>query len=252
MNTKHFTIFLLIFLLLTMITTCGKGDKADDDTGAQSAPAGQEPASVVEDDTNAPASSDEQPAPTEEPAAPVEEESAAPPAAETVSLDTLDSYRLEWGVTMQSSTDDSTMPLSNLVEWVREPFALHVVLGIGNVDATELIAVGDRVWAKMPGGDWMETDSTAAVDSFSNISETMELTDDGVFVGEETVDGIHCRHYVYDFQEMIHQEWWVADEEGVPPVVIQVLYRMTTSAMTTETNGRVYDINEPIIIEPPQ
>ncbi|MDV7397919.1 hypothetical protein RZS08_41345, partial [Arthrospira platensis SPKY1] len=46
-------------------------------------------------------------------------------------------------------------------------------------------------------------------------------------------------------------ETWVADQPGLPAVIIRSLMRLTQEGQTTTTEVNLYDINQPIIIEPP-
>ena len=174
------------------------------------------------------------------------------PDIEIITLDSLDSFRLEWTVLMIMGEDESGMELSNLVEWVREPFAVRVDLGMGGQTMGQFIILDDQAWVQM-GGQWMDTTIEDVTSNYENIVDTMQLHNDAIFIGEEVVDNINCLHYIYDDSlGMIHQEWWVANESDLPNIVIKTLYQMNTDGMVTETNGRLFDINTPINIEPPQ
>lgn len=182
--------------------------------------------------------------------APSADSTSDAPDVEIGSLESLDSFRMEWTVLMDMG-DEGSMGLSNLVEWVREPYAVRVDLGMGNESLGQFIVVGDQAWAQM-GSTWINTTEDEVTASYADIAETMLVPDDAIYVGEEVVDGMNCLHYVYDFQEMIHQEWWVVDESDLPAIVIKTDFQMNMEGMNTQTLGRVYDINTPITIEPPQ
>jgi hypothetical protein len=52
-----------------------------------------------------------------------------------------------------------------------------------------------------------------------------------------------------------HRELWVADDPSLPKVGIRVLFRMENvqqqGSFVTETEALLYDLNQPITIEPP-
>ena len=183
-------------------------------------------------------------------------EQATPPAeqpgasVEVASLDDLDSYRLDWSVQMQMSAGGGTK-MSYTMEWVREPPARHLVMSIGGGPFGEYTWIGDTIWAKM-GDTWMQATEEDAADAFDQLGEVMTPDSDMVLAGEETVNGVRCKHYVYDFGDMMHKEIWVADQSDLPPIVIRGMFRMETTQMVTEAEGNVYDINTPITIEPPK
>jgi hypothetical protein len=169
---------------------------------------------------------------------------------ETASLDSLDSYRLDWSIQMQMSGGGG-MNMSYTMEWVREPPARHLVMSLEGSPFGEYTWIGDTVWAKM-GDTWIQATGEDAEDVFDQLGDIMEPDSDMVLAGEETVNGIHCKHYVYDLGDTMHKEIWAADQSDLPPVVIRGMFRMETSQMVTEAEGNVYDINTPITIEPPK
>jgi len=164
---------------------------------------------------------------------------------EVASLDSLDSYRLDWSVQVQMSAGGG-VKMSYTMEWVREPPSGHLVTGLG-----EYIWIDDNFWVKV-GDTWMQGSQEETEDAFDQLGDIMEPDSDMVLAGEETVNGVHCQHYVYDFGDTMHKEIWVADQSDLPPVVIRGVFRMETSQMVTEAEGNVYDINTPITIEPPK
>jgi len=167
-------------------------------------------------------------------------------SVEVASLDSLDSYRLDWSVQTEMPATDTVMKIGYEMEWVREPPSVHLTTSLG-----EYIWIGDTFWVKA-GNTWMQGTRDAAEDTFDQLGDIMTPDSDMVLVGEETVNGVHCKHYVYDFGDMMHKEIWVADQSDLPPVVIRGMFRMETAQMVTEAEGNVYDINTPITIEPPK
>jgi len=167
-------------------------------------------------------------------------------SVEVASLDSLDSYRLDWSVQTEMPATDTVMKIGYEMEWVREPPSVHLTTSLG-----EYIWIGDTFWVKA-GNTWMQGTKDAAGDTFDQLGDIMTPDSDMVLVGEETVNGVHCKHYVYDFGDMMHKEIWVADQSDLPPVVIRGMFRMETAQMVTEAEGNVYDINTPITIEPPK
>lgn len=193
----------------------------------------------------------EMPAMPTQPAGQSTESPGGQPAApiEVASLDSLDSYRLDWSIQM-TVTNSSAMEMGYTLEWVREPPAGHLIMGTAESPMIEYVWVGDAFWTKV-GGTWVQSTEEETADAFSQMEDAMTPEGDMVLVGEETVSGIRCKHYVHDFT-MIHKEIWVADQSDLPPVVIQGRARMESGQMTTNVEALVYDINTPITIEPPQ
>jgi len=172
---------------------------------------------------------------------------------EVADLDSLDSYRLEMSVQTKMSTGGG-MTTGFTMEWVREPPARHLVMGLGESPLGEYIWIDDTVWVKL-GDNWVEGTEEDAADALDNVGDVMTPEEDMVLVGEETVNDVRCNHYVYDFEvasQKMHKEVWVANQSDLPPVVIRGLFRMETTQMTIESEANVYDINTPITIEPPQ
>ncbi|GEM_PF-1188045 len=165
--------------------------------------------------------------------------------AEVASLDSLDSYRLDWSVQVQISAGGG-VKMSYTMEWVREPPSGHLVTGLG-----EYTWIDDNFWVKV-GNTWMQGSQEEAENAFDQLGDLMEPDSDMVLAGEETVNGVHCQHYVYDLEDTMHKEIWVADQSDLPPVVIRGMFRIETSQMVTEAEGNVHDINTPITIEPPK
>lgn len=167
------------------------------------------------------------------------------------SLDTLDSYRLEWTAVTKASGTEIT--LSNRVEWVRDPFAVHVYTYMGADYASpvgEYLIIGDKAWYNLDGS-WIDSAVDEAENSYTDIMDTLQVEEDATLINEEDVDGVNCYHFAYD-QVGLHKEWWVAHQADLPPVVVKVISQLSAGGMTGGMNGRVYDINVPITIAPPQ
>jgi len=173
-------------------------------------------------------------------------------AVEYASLDTLDSYRLEWSVTIK--TGDMEVKSGYEMEWVKEPPAYHVTMSMGEgAVLAENMWVDDTFWIKA-GDTWVKGGEAETEDALNQVGDIMTPSDDMVLTGEETVNGVRCKHYVKDetVPYSIHQEVWVANQSDLPSVVVRGLDRMEMNDMVTVIEANVYDINESITIEPPQ
>jgi hypothetical protein len=99
-------------------------------------------------------------------------------------------------------------------------------------------------------------DLVAAAETFWGFTieeiEAPLCSDCTALVDEETVNGIHCKHYVID-RDMpaLHVEAWVADQIDLPPVLIRGLRREKERNLTIYTEINLTDINQPFTIEPP-
>lgn len=196
----------------------------------------------------------EVPAPPVDMPTPPSGELPEPPAeaVEYASLDTLDSYRLEWSVTIK--TGDMEVKSSYEMEWVKEPPACHVTMSMGEgAVLAENMWVDDTFWIKA-GDTWVKGGEAEMEDALNQVGDIMTPSDDMVLMGEETVNGVRCKHYVRDesVPYSIHQEVWVANQGALPSVVVRGLDRMEMNDMVTAIEANVYDINESITIEPPQ
>jgi hypothetical protein len=173
-------------------------------------------------------------------------------SVEYASLDTLDSYRLEWSVTIK--TGDTEVKSSYEMEWTKEPPAWHMVMSMGEGGPqVEYIWVDNTFWIKA-GDTWVESGEAEAEDTLHQAWDITAPSDDMILTGEETVNGVHCNHYVKDIGApySVHEEVWVANQSDLPPVVIRGLNRMEMSGMVTTIEANVYDINTPITIEAPK
>ena len=209
------------------------------------------------DVTGMPGATEPTAAPESQPATPLPEQPAGAPL-ETASLEGLDSYR----ITMTYQAGDGAGSGAQIVyteEWVREPPARRFTMSVAEgVPATEYVIIGDSAWIKA-GGAWMTIPEADVEDADDNLSAFLTPDSDMTLVGEETVNGIPCQHYVADIEltsQSIHHEMWVADQDDLPAVVVRSVYRLELKSgettMVTDAEVNVTDINAPITIEPPE
>jgi len=235
----------------------------------------------------------EGPEATQPPATPSGEQPTAPPESggvtpEIAGLDTLDSYRLH--ITWRGENEDGSelYEMTITEEWVREPQARHMVMstsqsGAEEMPSYEVITIGDTTWMKM-GDTWMQMEaSDQSAEGLTDAWEGFLMGDvgDWTLVGEETMNGVHCKHYtsgdetsitVPDLESggtvtiRVQGESWVADQAGLPSIVVREQSQMEggffpmplAGAPSSKEAGIVYweydvsDINAPITIEPPQ
>jgi hypothetical protein len=178
-------------------------------------------------------------------------------SVETASLTELDSYRAE--VTHTVNTGDAVVIVSVTEEWVREPYARHIVTNAGEgMPAFEYTIVGDSAWMKM-GDSWLSIAPEEVQDADDQWLEISSADSEMVPLGEETVNDIRCQHYIFELNmasQSVRHEIWVADQSDLPPVVVRATYwtelKTGQTTIVNEGEGNVYDINTPITIEPPQ
>ncbi|MFZ5919156.1 MAG: hypothetical protein ACOYZ7_19655 [Chloroflexota bacterium] len=197
--------------------------------------------------------------PADLPTPPAADDQPQPPAGEPVGsityaeLNELDSYHLEWTVTVK--TGDGEAASGYTVDWTRDPLATHLSMSMGaGMPPMEYIWANDTVWVKVPGGDWMLGSKEDMDNAINQVGDVLRPEDDMVLVGEETVNGVHCQHYAKQTTTMgsVRQDIWVADQDGLPPVVIRGINQTEVSGITTTIDVNVTAINEPVTIEPPQ
>ncbi len=89
-----------------------------------------------------------------------------------------------------------------------------------------------------------------------------------VFDGEETVNGVHCKRYTVDTDLDYTREngshttghatgvIWVADQEGIPPVIVRALMDedlvIDGNPSHPSWEHNITDINQPVTIKPPE
>jgi hypothetical protein len=181
-----------------------------------------------------------------------------PPAGEPAGaiqyadLNELDSYRLEWTVTIK--TDDGEATSGYQVEWTKEPLAAHLTMSVAEgIPPIEYVWANDTVWMN-PGSGWMLGSKEDMDDTINQVGAVLTPEDDMVLVGQETVNGVACQHYAKEItvQPAARLDIWIADQGNLPPVVVRGSSQMEMSGMTMITEANVYDINAPITIDVPQ
>ncbi len=201
----------------------------------------------------------------------------------------LNSYQLQ--LTMRFGTDGGAKSMQWKVtyEWVKEPEAAHMVLAIdGTGMPTEMAAlkvesiqIGTTTWTRL-GEAWEKSTTEAAPDMQSSWADVEELFRDLKPVGEETINGIQCKHYVVDeniggssglgsAQVQAQGDVWIAAQSDLPPVPVRVRIKLnaadlfsmlpsgivpaqpsaTKTDLTYEIELDVTNINRPITIRPP-
>ena len=183
-----------------------------------------------------------------------------PPSAplEVADLQDLNSYRLSVTSRVQSA-DIPAVEVVLTEEWIREPPARRLIVSLGQgAPEMEYIIIGDSAWMNL-GGTWMSIPASDVDDFDGGLSSFMTPDSGMTLVGEETVNGVHCKHYVLDLElpsQSVHHEMWVADEAGTPPIVIRAMYRLEMitgdTTMVTEGEVNVTDVNASFSIDPPQ
>ena len=171
-------------------------------------------------------------------------------------LNELDSYHLEWSVTVKQDDNESTT--SYEYEWTKDPLATHMTMDMFGI-IQEYIWLQDEVWMKVGDSEWMLGSKEDMEDAIGQVGNIMSVGDDMAFVNEETVNGVKCKHYATKVtiqSQTINMDVWVANQNNLPPVVIRSVmnHQMKTETvnMTTVTEGNVTAINEPITIEAPK
>lgn len=185
----------------------------------------------------------------------------------------LNSYRMK--TTLWPKGEDKTKASVIITEWIKNPPAEHTVMG-----ATEVITIGDTTWAKIMGR-WIQQDQSPTTQA--QAADLMRQIEDKIVykeVGRETVNGIACKKYTYSGEATValtegpmkgtvsmrgQGEAWVADQPPLPPVLVRNRGETETKLLGTPRPGlktgdlnlamsmemELYDINQPITIQPP-
>jgi len=239
--------------------------------------------------TTPPTSPPEQPTPAgEEPTAKPAVEPSGAGAKIASPEEALDSYRRRTTTRIQGEDGSWGPAITVEIEWVREPEAQRmVVYDESGAVSVEVITVGSESWAKM-GDIWVKSEVKEAPagtgDGLQMLLEAQEAMEGGMTpVGEETVNDVHCQRYTLDAtvtipfpvpedvseeaaemtatEIVVHEsgDLWVADQAGLPPVTIrsltegEMISRLPSGDEKTilQQESDLYDINQPITIEPP-
>lgn len=193
------------------------------------------------------------------------------PALEIASdaLSGLDSYRAR---IVSQWTPLGGEPESTAVEeaYTREPAGRRIVIETEQ-GTSEMVQIGDTSWlcsngtcaqTQMSEDDLVSGFGVLALDPGALVSDA-----DHTYVGEETVNDVHTRHYSLNLTAAevallsqgsisdVHADVWIADEAGLPEFVVR--HQMGWEETRAEQEGtfdysyEVYDVNAPITIEPP-
>ncbi len=249
-------LMLVLILALSCVSmiACGGGD---DDEKTQEATKGDETSQVTPDQDTPTGPGD---------------------AAEAMgfdSYDELDSYHMHSVIT----TD---MPMVGEAEIIMDEDidnknnASHSVMdmGMGGMGKTEIITIGDETWTKAFGDKWMYSSEDDASENFGGPDDFMDdfdMENDMDYKGKEKVNGVNCKHYevdavivmsdqdpgatLGDVESTFVGDIWVADESGLPDVVIRMTGTSIVNAqgmdMETGITQDITKINESIKISAP-
>ena len=268
---------LLVLALFTMACNIGGLLGGGEKPAATQAPSGEKPAA-----TQAP--SGEEPTATQAPSGEkptaVSEESISYTSLEQ--LEWINSYRsrimIKWETLDEPKEEGSIEMLS---EFVRDPAAQRIVMnstgtGENAIGSVEYIQIGDTAWMNMgEESGWMQVSAEESEmvfgQGFFDFAEEDFLNEiEGARrVGDETVNGIPCRHYVFDETSLFAGAWgawgeldkvngevWISAKDG-----FTVKYTLDAEGKGLMGEGErsehlsvvfeVYDINANIVIEPP-
>lgn len=209
-----------------------------------------------------------------EAAVPEEEGAAADEEAPALELDSdamsgFDSYRMR---TVTQWTPESGNPERMVMEqeYTRDPEAHRMVME-SEQGGIEWVQIEDTAWYCF-GGSCAQSQQ-GAEDVASDLGgfsfDPEEFTSaDSEYVGQDTVNDIRTRHYSLDLNVVevmllaqgeianVQGDAWVADEPSLPAFVVR--YVLSWEETRGEQGGAfefsydVYDVNEPITIEPPE
>jgi hypothetical protein len=161
-------------------------------------------------------------------------------------------------------------------EVTTSPLAMHSLLRVEGQAAAQLpsnkieaIWLGEAVWVKVGRGPWVQVSTVAIESEFEG--QVMSVGDLLPYVQQarrvtpdETVNGIPCRHYVYDLENLqtdagmtsAKGDIWVAKKDGqVVRLTMDgqgVYYAIYRSSGTLSLVYDLFDVNAPISIEPPR
>jgi hypothetical protein len=200
------------------------------------------------------------------------DEETSAPELDPDALSGLDSYRtrtrMEW---VPSEGDPERMRMEQA--HTRSPQAQRFVIEGDEEDDFEFVQVGDQAWY-CAGGACSQAQADPE-DLVAGFGEEMFFDpadvvqgDASEFVGREEVNGIQSRHYRLNLSALetallaqgevsdVRSDVWIADEPGLSGFTVR--FEMRWNETRGEQAGRgelfyeVYDVNEPITIEPPE
>lgn len=192
------------------------------------------------------------------------------------SISSLSSFRQKavLDFTADGSGDHSRVTYEG--EVTTRPLALHSLLRVEGHAADHLpsnkieaIWIGEQVWVKVGRRPWVQVSAASIKSQFGG--QVMGIGDLLPFVQQaqrimpdETVNGMPCRHYVYDMENLrtdagmtsAKGDIWVAKEDGqVVRLTMDgqgVYYGTYPSIGTLALVYDLFDVNAPISIKPPR
>jgi hypothetical protein len=275
--------FLAAVLLLSVLVSCGSDgvgvqqEPVTEADGGSGTPSAQVTTFLTEDATEkaeTTASPEPSPSPTYE-SSKTGDQYTSDPSAWQQSLATLSSFRQK-AVLEFTSEDGITSRLTYEGKVTMEPEALHSLLwiegrGVGQLptNQVEVIWIGDKVWVKAGRQPWIEVSASAVESQFSGevvgVEDLLPRIQGAERVQpDETVNGIACKHYVYESGSLEAEsgmleaqgDVWVARDSGY--VVRLTLQGRGTYYGTYGSSGSLnlvydlYDANAPLTIAPPR
>ncbi len=207
--------------------------------------------------------------PPELPVVGVEDEQGRLLYALAADLSRLDSYRLRHTWTFSWSKDGQSGSTEVLVEYVADPYTERVVITRdGQPLGQEVIRQGDVTYMLTPEG-WRATKSGAALfppESDPRLGMLPYVAGaTAEFVGEEEIDGLIVKHYRYAQDELFFGDYYSQMDQALADVWVSTEHGFYVKA-TLQWEGstpdmgegrfalesRVTDINQPIVITPPE
>lgn len=225
--------------------------------------------------------------PTEE----VAEPTAEPVAGDAIDLSALadmkqlDSFRMtaviSWTQVMTDGTSESgAMEMNSETDRASQSSRLRMIgqlpsaaMGSGEASEMELIQIGTAMYMNTGDGDWiaMQMSPEDVQDQFGWDTDPRDFAyGDGKYVGVETVNGYEAKRYHYDESEFgdlgfgevdeSSSDVWVA-KIGNGADALSVIVKVSSSFKGVDVAGTewsggmrvdVTDINEPVVIEPPE
>jgi hypothetical protein len=164
----------------------------------------------------------------------------------------LESYRLV--MVSHSVMQGQAITLTVAIEWMREPLAYHYSEDDGHFRMEWVFANG-KGWMRYQDGDWeaygYDMMRATGADLLVWHEDRIDLSQFEL-TGTAVVHGINCRHYQFD-QGYAYGEQWVADQPDLPSMIVRRLaYSQEPGGQTGFSELNVYDINQPLAIEPPE
>jgi hypothetical protein len=198
------------------------------------------------------------------------------PAAWEQSVTALSSFRQKVVLEFAANGAGGQSKLTYDGETTTHPIAFHFILYVeGKVAAqlpgnrAEVIWIGDRAWIKVGYNPWVQLKAEAIESEYAGqvvtVGDLLPLIPQAPrILPDETVNGIPCRHYVYDVSNLqpnagmtsARGDIWVAEDGGY--VVRLTLNGRGSYYGTYDTIGSLdlvydlYDVDASISIEPPR